>query len=257
MSGSAEVICQLCFGTGTWLHPTKGPILCDCRRSNRRERLFKASRIPERFVNCTLKNYKCQNQSQENALRFASSALDYPAIDRGLLFMGPVGVGKTHLVVGIINGLIETKGIRCLFYEFGSLLKEIQDSYSQISDSSELSVLSPVFEAEVLVLDELGASIPTGWVQDTMYQIINRRYNDRKLTIFTTNYRDEARISPVPNDEPTNSLRQIRPNSDRIREMTTLEDRIGARLRSRLYEMCNKVEIDGEDFRRQDGKRGF
>jgi DNA replication protein DnaC len=250
-----DEVCPLCFGTGTWQHPSKGPILCDCRRSNARDRLFKAARVPQRFVNCRLTDYKCQNQSQEKALRFASSALDYPAIDRGLLFMGPVGVGKTHLAVGIINGLMETKGIRSLFYEFGSLLKEIQESYSPISNSSELSVLAPVYQAEVLVLDELGASVPTGWVQDTMYQIINRRYNDRKLTIFTTNYRDEARI--VPAEEPTNSLRQVRPNSDRIREMTTLEDRIGARLRSRLYEMCNKIEIEGEDFRKTEGKRGY
>lgn len=248
-------VCSLCFGTGTWQHPTKGPVLCDCRRSNMRDRLLKQARIPQRFINCILKDFKCQNGSQENALRFASSALDYPAIDRGLLFMGPVGVGKTHLAVGIIIGLMETKGIRCLFYEFGSLLKEIQESYSPISNSSELSVLAPVYQAEVLVLDELGASVPTGWVQDTMYQIINRRYNDRKLTIFTTNYRDEARTLAV--EETANSLRQVRASSDRIREMTTLEDRIGARLRSRLYEMCNKIEIEGEDFRRTEGKRGF
>jgi DNA replication protein DnaC len=141
--------------------------------------------------------------------------------------MGPTGVGKTHLAVAIVRRLIE-KGIPGVFCEFGSLLKEIQDSYNPISKSSELKVLSPVYETDVLVLDELGATIPTDWVRDTMYQIINKRYNARKLTIFTTNYLDSK-------------------TSDKEQ---TLEDRISTRLRSRLYEMCNKVMIDGGDYRR-------
>jgi DNA replication protein DnaC len=92
-----------------------------------------------------------------------------------------------------------------------------------------MSVLAPVYQAEVLVLDELGASKPTDWVRDTMMQIIGKRYNDKKLTIFTTNYLDARR---APADE-------------------TLEDRIGVRLRSRLYEMCKTVNIEGEDYRKQ------
>jgi DNA replication protein DnaC len=135
--------------------------------------------------------------------------------------MGPAGVGKTHLAVSIIRDLSE-KGFAAVFYEFGSLLKEIQDSYNPISKSSELKVLAPVYQADVLVLDELGATVPTDWVRDTMYQIINKRYNDNKLTIFTTNYRDKD-----------------------------LEERITYRLRSRLYEMCTNVVIDGEDYRRR------
>ena len=99
--------------------------------------------------------------------------------------------------------------------------------------ASELGVLAPVLNAEILVLDELGASKPTDWVRDTMAHIINSRYNDRKLTIFTTNYLDERK---------------------REKE-ETLEDRIGVRLRSRLYEMCRTVEMSGHDFRRQNRER--
>ena len=153
--------------------------------------------------------------------------MEYTAIDQGLLLMGTVGVGKTHLAVSMLKGLTE-RGFTCLFYEFGSLLKEIQDSYNSNTKTSELGVLSPVLNAPVLVLDELGASKPTDWVRDTMAHIINSRYNDQKLTIFTTNYLDER---PRDKDE-------------------TLEDRIGTRLRSRLHEMCRTVELSGNDFRR-------
>jgi DNA replication protein DnaC len=167
--------------------------------------------------------------------------------------MGPVGVGKTHLAVAILKGLIE-KGVPCLFYESGSLLKQIQDSYNPISNTSELRVLAPVYQAEVLVMDELGSTIPTDWVRDTIYQIINTRYNDKKLTIFTTNYLDEI---PQPAPQTSDQERVNRKLSTRIKELTTLEERIGTRLRSRLYEMCNKVAIEGEDYRKQLDRRRF
>lgn len=115
----------------------------------------------------------------------------------------------------------DRKGIPCRFYEFGSLLKEIQNSYNPVSQTSELKVLAPVFEAEVLVQDELGASKPTVWVRDTMMQIINTRYNDKKLTIFTTNYLDGRRTARAE----------------------TLEDRIGVRLRSRRLYCKNRLSV--------------
>lgn len=143
--------------------------------------------------------------------------------------MGACGVGKTHLSVAVLRELIEKKSLSCLFYEFGPLLKEIQNSYNPVSHTSELAVLAPVIEAEVLVLDELGATKPSEWMRDTMTQVINARYNDRRLTVFTTNYTDTRR---QPSEE-------------------TLEDRIGARLRSRLFEMCRTVFVGGEDYRRR------
>jgi DNA replication protein DnaC len=221
-------VCEECFGTGTKLDPVKGAIPCPCRRPDRFKKLLAAARIPPRYAKCSFNTFKsAPGTSQDNALLLAQNLVNDFPVDRGLLFMGPAGVGKTHLAVAIIRGLIE-KGFAGVFCEFGSLLKEIQDSYNPISKSSELKVLAPIYQTDVLVLDELGATIPTDWVRDTMYQIINKRYNDQKLTIFTTNYSD-ARGSE---------------------KEQVLEDRIGTRLRSRLYEMCKKVVMDGGDYRR-------
>jgi DNA replication protein DnaC len=112
-----------------------------------------------------------------------------------------------------------------------------------------------VYETEVLVLDELGATIPTDWVRDTLYQIINTRYNDRKLTIFTTNFRDE-RSDSIEQDEaeaevPRRTGKASFDKRGKIALTPTLEERIGVPLRSRLYEMCNKVEMTGDDYRKR------
>jgi DNA replication protein DnaC len=220
---------------------------------NSGSRALEAARIPPRFRNCSFHNYypKPGNDSQYFAHSLASRLVDeYPAVDAGLLFMGPVGVGKTHLAVAILKDLIEKKGVSCLFYESGALLKAIQDSYNPVSQTSEMRVLAPVYQAEVLVLDELGSSVPTNWVRDTLYQIINTRYNNNRLTIFTTNYLDEPRPGPELQSESMLS-RSRKLSAERIQEMTTLEERIGTPLRSRLYEMCKKVMIEGEDFRKR------
>jgi len=226
---SLQEACERCFGSGLEVIPGKGAQMCECRRRNSHSLRLENARIPRRYEKCHFNTFDPRsNESQKTALRIARDFTNtFPAVDQGLLLSGPVGVGKTHLAVSIIKGLTE-RGFPCLFYEFGSLLKEIQDSYNPNTRTSELTVLSPVLTTDVLVLDELGASKPTDWVLDTMAHIINTRYNDRRTTIFTTNYPDER--------------------ADAAKE--TLEDRIGVRVRSRIFEMCRSVRIEGQDFRR-------
>ncbi len=230
-----SAVCEQCSGTGWELVEGKGVRPCRCRVSERKGQTLLAARIPKRYEACSFDNYHPQGAptnpvflSQAYAMRDAKHLVDeYPNIDVGVLFLGPCGVGKTHLATAIIRALVVKKGVTCLFYDFRDLLKEIQSSYNPVSQMTELGVLQPVYDAEVLVLDELGASKPTDWVRDTMTQIINTRYNDKKITIFTSNYVDEPEN---PNEE-------------------TLLDRVGVRLRSRLHEMCKVILIKGEDYR--------
>ena len=134
------------------------------------------------------------------------------------------------------------RGHACLFYDYRELLKEIQDSYNAESDSTELGVLDPVVKVEVLLLDDLGASKPSAWALETIGHILNARYNDNRVTLITTNYLDgDANPRPVTRPSP------LRPAA--IED--TLADRVGTRIRSRLYEMCRTVEIAAPDYRRE------
>jgi DNA replication protein DnaC len=224
-------ICPKCFGTGMEVIKGKGARVCVCQSKNIQDKLMKKLRVPKRYFDCDMSTYKARNPSQQNAVMesvLLLAAYKDSKEAKGLLFMGPVGVGKTHLAISIIKGMAENN-IPSLFYEFGALLKEIQDSYNPNTKSSELKILANIFNIDVLVLDEIGASKPSDWVKDTMAHIINTRYNDKKLTIFTTNYLDK-RKSQI--DE-------------------TFEERIGVRLRSRLFEMCQTINIEGDDYRKK------
>ena len=245
-----EELCPICEGAGLRLveraDGTRVAQPCDCRIARRSTRMIEQARIPQRYAHCTLDSYDTQFPSSNRTLTAAlvqarSFVKAYPfgTDGNGLLLTGSIGVGKTHLAVGMLQALVSERGAKGLFFDYRDLLKQVQNSYNRSVDVTELEILQPVFDAEVLVLDELGASKPTDWVWDTVAHILNTRYNDRRTTIITTNY---ANLAPLAADAsgPRSAIRE-----------ETLGDRIGERMRSRLQEMCVVVEMSGEDFRQK------
>lgn len=248
-------VCPLCEGTG-WKTVPAGPkavsandrrvTRCDCQLRARAQSLVSSARIPRRYEHCELTNYDTDfpgaNPSLAEAHFIASNFAKKcdPRGDKGLLIIGKIGTGKTHLAVGILKELIN-RGINCLFYDYRELLKEIQNSYNSTVQTTELDVLRPVFETDVLVLDELGAVKPTEWVWDTVSLILNTRYNDNRTTIITTNF----------DDQPAAALSGSLSPARAATRGETLGDRIGERMRSRLHEMCRIITLDGSDFRQK------
>jgi DNA replication protein DnaC len=223
---------------------------CECRLQLQTSRLLKRAAIPKRYEHCTLDTFEPDYLGADRSLSGAqimarSFVAGYPVTTegKGLLLTGDVGVGKTHLAVGILQGLISEKGVRGLFCDYRELLKRIQESYNPLVSTTELQILAPVFEAEVLILDELGAQKPTDWVWDTVALILNTRYNDKRTTLITTNY--------------PNAPAALARNADKTIREDTLGDRITERMRSRLEEMCVEVEMRGKDFRQHVKKASF
>jgi DNA replication protein DnaC len=252
--------CPLCGGTG-WKTLAAGTdasegkpkgsgkdrrvTRCDCQLRARAATLLAAARIPRRYEHCELASYTTDFPGADSSLAFAHLsasrfAQEYdPRDGTGLLIIGKIGTGKTHLAVGITKDLILSKGIPCLFYDYRELLKEIQNSYNAAVQTTELDVLRPVFETDVLILDELGAVKPTEWVWDTVSLILNTRYNDNRTTIITTNFEDQPAAGATGSVSPARAAARAE----------TLGDRIGERMRSRLHEMCRVIKMDGNDFR--------
>ena len=201
---------------------------CDCWRENvGRQRLADAN-IPKRYQHCTLGNFTAYNESLQRAVAQARRVADaFPVVSKGLLFEGQPGVGKTHIAVAVLKQAIQTTGARGLFYDIRDLLRVIRSTYDPTIRTTELEVLRPVMNADLLVLDDLGAEKTSEWVEETMNLIVNTRYNEKRLTIFTTNYED------IPD----------------VTEPNSLLFRIGHRMRSRLHEMAEFVILDGAESR--------
>ena len=257
--------CPICGNTGLklTLQPNGERFAedCECKLRLRSERLLRRAAIPKRYEHCILDSfdiYDPRNQSLVSARMMARSFVSgYPVTTegRGLLLTGSVGVGKTHLAVGILQALILERGVRGLFCDYRELLKRIQESYNPRVDTTELQILTPVFEAEVLVLDELGAQKPTDWVWDTVALVLNTRYNEKRTTLITTNYPNKPSAGARPENNQLKTAAQRQLGNAALEE--TLGDRVGDRMRSRLAEMCVEVEMHGDDLRQSVKKARF
>jgi DNA replication protein DnaC len=233
------VTCPLCDGTG-WkpveIDGVQRVTRCDCWRAKVGETLLANARIPRRYQHCDLGSFLTYpNERLVNALHRSRQFADqFPVVEKGLFFVGAPGIGKTHLAVAILRQVIQTRGARGIFYDTRDLLKVIRSTYDPTNRTSEQDILRPVMTADLLVLDDLGAEKTSDWVEETLNLIVNTRYNERRATIFTSNYEEkEDRTDPE-----------------------SLLVRVGFRMHSRLYEMCEFVEFDGADFRHAPANSG-
>jgi DNA replication protein DnaC len=201
-------------------------VRCDCWRDKSTAAALAQANIPARYQQCefstfiTYANDRLLN-AVDAAKRFASR---FPVVDKGLLIIGPPGIGKTHLAISVLKQCIRTTGVRALYYDTRALLTKIRSTYNP--RTAEMDGIRPVRDTPLLLLDDLGAERLTDWVEETMNVVVNTRYNAKRPTLFTSNYEDADR-----------------------EDMNSLFVRVGFRLHSRLSEMCQFLEYDGPDYR--------
>ena len=117
-------------------------------------------------------------------------------------------------------------------------MERIRAGYSEALGTSSREAYKFALETEILLLDDLGAHRVTDWVEDTVTAIVTYRYNHRKPLIATTNLIDPDMGGPLLEKGGMGGAQSYR---------ITLEQRVGERARSRLFEMCRVIRMPSVD----------
>ncbi|MGM0555403.1 MAG: AFG1/ZapE family ATPase [Myxococcota bacterium] len=220
-----------------------------CGPLNRRIEAFNAARIPARYRgrDARLQEFektdaqgKPLGNLQDLHMKIYRWTQGFTPGDRGFVLYGPVGTGKTHLMVAVLRHLLLQKGVPSRFIEFTHLLSEIKQQFDAGKGESE--IMAPLAEIEVLAIDELGKGRNTPWQLSIIDEIISKRYNRGLTTLFTTNY---------PLREPKLDANASDAKLKQQMTQETLVERVDQRIFSRLHEMVDFLELDAPDYRKR------
>lgn len=189
-------VCPICHGAGFLRsdvapgHPQFGkPVACQCkeleRKRKRRQQLFELSNLGV-FADKRFESFDPRVPGLQEAFRVSVEFAKAPG--GWLLFVGPNGCGKTHLAAAIANSCLEAGSV-VLFSTVPDLLDHLRAAFAPDSGEVYDQLFARMREAEVLVLDDLGAQQSSPWASEKLFQLLNYRYNSGFPTVITANPR--------------------------------------------------------------------
>ncbi len=247
------VSCAACLGAARVLVDGQSK---PCRDPSPRRlvNLFNEAGIPARYATARYEGFRNYSGNGRDVIMRIGQWLQTVDVSapKGLLLGGPVGVGKTYLLVAMARHLV-SRGISVKFVDFHQLLGQLKAAYSK--DESDETLLAPLLNVDVLVIDEMGKGRNTDWELTILDNLVMGRYNANKIIVGSTNY--------LLKDAPTKSQSyqfDLEQSAQRTGfaadQFESLESRVGARIYSRLVEMCDFVTLSGDDYRRKNTAAG-
>jgi DNA replication protein DnaC len=235
-----QLPCPTCSGSQYVIETREGYDVaapCACQGLHTRVRLFNDACLPVGYGLKTIPGFVDpgggnQGEIKTKLARYQATFDD--ATERGIVLVGQPGVGKTHLVCGLIHYFTLELGIACRFVDFFHLTDRIRGTFDKGDDESQASLIRPLVDIPVLVIDELGKGQGTAWEQTVIDQLISRRYNAGRLVFATTNFMPESWLDA---------------SSDKVKTAVGLQERVGPRIYSRLAEMSDFLHVAGPDHR--------
>ena len=114
---------------------------------------------------------------------------DYPDNRKGLYLYGDFGVGKSFMVAALAHDLSEKRGVSSTLLHYPSFVIDVKNA---IGDGNVKNLVDEIKQAEVLILDDIGAEQSTPWVRDEILQVILQyRMQEDLPTFFTSNFNFE------------------------------------------------------------------
>lgn len=193
-------MCPICNGD-EWILVEKDGIEraapCKCRERAVMSRRLRFADIPEAFRGMDLKTFRMDvyrnpdsKKKVSDACKIIKTYLDHfeKQKEQGMglfIWSRTKGSGKTRIAAGIANELMKSYAVK--FAVSLTILQEIKNTWRMDAEYSESRLLDALSTADVLIIDDFGVERPADWINDKLYQIINERYINRKVTIFTSN----------------------------------------------------------------------
>lgn len=202
---------------------------CHCRPTRMRiekiNRIYTRSGIDRKYQWKLLGDFKTRDSLSNEAKKIAKEIVDrFPDVHKGLYLWGNTGTGKTMLATIILTELIRHKAVEGRFIKISrTFFKVLKDTFNQASDNygEATRIEKELAEVDVLVIDDFGVQRDSPWEQETLYNLVDARYEGEKFTIITSNH------------NPVKDFREL----------------AEGRILSRIREMCRIIELTGEDFR--------